>query len=120
MHDLVMNLMKRDQLVETQLEAARCFTNFYRSGAVLETDRRIVFETLPTLVRLVQKEHDLNVRIEAANVLAYLTEIDIELQRIAAISNHLIASTSDLVNVKNFNAKQAAFKVFASLGKFKT
>lgn len=38
------------------------------------------------------------------------------LQRIAAISNHLIASLADLLNSGDPRGKQAAFRCFASLG----
>jgi len=39
-------------------------------------------------------------RVEAAETLAHLTEVNIELQRLAAISNHLIIVLTSFVNYK--------------------
>lgn len=42
--------------------------------------------------------------------------MDTSLQRLAAISNHLMSSLADIVNCPSAAAKQGAFKCFASLG----
>ena len=47
-------------------------------------------KALPSLVRLTRKEESLEVRILAAETLSYLIEESASLQKIAAISNHLI------------------------------
>lgn len=63
-----------------------------------------------------QAEHSETHRTTAAETLAYLTEIDSDLQKTAAISNHLIGALADLLNCSNTASRQAAFKAFASLG----
>lgn len=108
--------MGRERPIEVQLAAARCITNLYRSDAIEASDSRLVFRTLPCLVRLCQKEHEITHRSTAATTLAYLTEVDSELQRTAAISNHLINALAHLLNQSPDCAKQGAFRAFASLG----
>lgn len=53
------------------------------------------FQTLPCLVRMCSKERLLEERVEGAETLAYLIEPDVELQRIASITDHLIAMLAD-------------------------
>lgn len=114
--DILTNLTSRASPVEIQLEAARCLTYLHRSGGSLEsTDYRIEFKTLPCLARLCTPEFDEDTRATAAETLAYLAEIDSNLQRLAAISNHLIASLSSLLHCGSTSAKQGAFRCFASL-----
>lgn len=48
-------------------------------------------------VRLCKKDRPPLQRAQAAETLAYLTEVDIELQRTASISNHLILTLSELL-----------------------
>lgn len=63
--------------------------------------RRVFFigifpqQTLPCLVRMCSKEHLLEVRVEGAETLAYLIEPDVELQRIASTTDHLVAMLAD-------------------------
>lgn len=52
-------------------------------------------QTLPCLVRMCSKEHLLEVRVEGAETLAYLIEPDVELQRIASTTDHLVAMLAD-------------------------
>lgn len=108
--------MGRDRPIEIQLAAARCITYLHRSDAIEASDSRLVFRTLPCLVRLCQKEHSISDRALAATILAYLTEVDSELQRTAAISNHLINALANLLNQNSANARTGAFRAFASLG----
>lgn len=53
------------------------------------------FQTLPCLARMCSKERLLEERVDGAETLAYLIEADIELQRIASITDHLIAMLAD-------------------------
>jgi len=72
------------------------------------------------------KEHDQDLRIMAAETLAYLIEVDKDLQGIAAISNHLIPTLAEYLKYQTTHYKpligyspnmtQAAFRAFASLG----
>ncbi|XP_039279175.1 armadillo repeat-containing protein 8 [Nilaparvata lugens] len=130
--DIIVGHMSRQKPTEMQLASARCMTYLHRAGAVSSDDPKILFKTLPILVVLCKKDRPCSERIVAAETLAYLTEVDTELQRLASISNHLIPTLADLLhyqpeNNNNNNVvlhdiqiqqdmKQAAFRAFASLG----
>uniref|UniRef100_A0A7N6BZU5 Armadillo repeat-containing protein 8 n=1 Tax=Anabas testudineus TaxID=64144 RepID=A0A7N6BZU5_ANATE len=127
-------MMQRDQPIEMQLTAAKCLTYMCRAGAIRTDDSCIVLKTLPCLVRMCSKEHLLEERVEGAETLAYLMEPDIELQRIASTTDHLVAmladyfkypsSVSAITDIKRLDhdlkhaheLRQAAFKLYASLG----
>ena len=57
-------------------------------------------QALPTLVRMCQKDVAPEERVDGAETLAYLTEVDTELQRIASISDHLIPTLSELLKFR--------------------
>lgn len=128
-------LVSRDKPVDMQLEAARCLTNLYRAGAVPAYDQIITFRTLPCLVRLclvspifpisfashsmgicklgflfLQSEYSETQRAMAADTLAYLTEVDSDLQKTAAISNQLVGALVELLNCSSATSRQAAFR----------
>uniref|UniRef100_A0AAY5L3M7 Armadillo repeat-containing protein 8 n=1 Tax=Esox lucius TaxID=8010 RepID=A0AAY5L3M7_ESOLU len=127
-------MMQRDQPVEMQLTAAKCLTYMCRAGAVRTDDGCIVLKTLPCLVRMCSKERLLEERVEGAETLAYLMEPDVELQRIASVTDHLVAmladyfkypsSVSAITDIKRLDhdlkhaheLRQAAFRLYASLG----
>ncbi|RZF32139.1 hypothetical protein LSTR_LSTR004002 [Laodelphax striatellus] len=132
--DIIVGHMSRQKPTEMQLASARCLTYLHRAGAVSSDDPKILFKTLPILVVLCKKDRPCQERVRAAETLAYLTEVDTELQRLASISNHLIPTLADLlhyqpaennnnlvhVHIHDFvmsqDMKQAAFRAFASLG----
>ncbi|CAD7006096.1 armadillo repeat-containing protein 8 [Ceratitis capitata] len=114
--DILNSLMSRLFCPEIQLTAARCLTYVYRSGTLPSTDNRISQKALPTLARLCADSFDHSIRASASETLAYLIEIDSELQRTAAITNHLLKSLSDLLQCQESSVKQAALGCFASLG----
>ncbi|XP_063243355.1 armadillo repeat-containing protein 8-like isoform X3 [Bacillus rossius redtenbacheri] len=134
--DLLVGLMARDKPSEMQMAAAKCLTYLHRAKAISAEDPKIVFKTLPCLVRLCKKDHPCEQRVVAAETLAYLTEVDTELQRLASVSNHLVPALAEFLRHQpdpplhpNHAAarleeevrvaqdlKQAAFKAFASLG----
>ncbi|XP_077472559.1 armadillo repeat-containing protein 8 isoform X2 [Stigmatopora argus] len=127
-------MMQRDQPIEMQLTAAKCLTYMCRAGAIRTDDSCIVLKTLPCLVRMCSKEHLLEERVEGAETLAFLMEPDVELQRIASTTDHLVAmladyfkypsSVSAIADIKRLDhdlkhaheLRQAAFKLYASLG----
>ncbi|KAG5680080.1 hypothetical protein PVAND_009607 [Polypedilum vanderplanki] len=115
--DVLTLLVSRSNSPGIQLNAAKCLTYIHRSGSssLKAEDYKIVYKALPCLVRLTAAEFDEVIRSEAAESLAYLAEIDSELQRLAAISNHLISNLANLLNSNNFSAKESALKCFASL-----
>lgn len=55
-------------------------------------------------------EHSIAQRATAAETLAYLTEVDSNLQQIAAISNQLISALLDLLTCGSTAARIAAFR----------
>lgn len=115
--DVLTSLVSRSNPPEVQLAASRCLTYIHRSGssALKSTDNQIVYKTLPCLARLCAPEFDESIRAEAGESLAYLAEIDSELQKLASISNHLIMNLKDLLYCSNQSSKEAALKCLASL-----
>lgn len=75
-----------------------------------------------TQVRLCKEDCPPAQRVEAAETLAFLTEVDMELQRLASISNHLIPTLAGLLrgmplasdHKLSQDMKQAAFRVSAT------
>lgn len=114
--DILTSLLSRICDSEVQLSAARCLTYIHRSGTLPPSDNRIVYKTLPCLARLCTDEFKEDIRATSAETLAYLAEIDTQLQRLAAISNHLITSLSQLLQSTSPLPRQGAFRCFASLG----
>ncbi|CAK1544927.1 unnamed protein product [Leptosia nina] len=114
--ELLTLLVSRDKPLPVAMGAARCITFIHRAGALPADDSRVVFGALPCLARLCTKDMPEDIRATAAETLAYLAEVDTSLQRLAAISNHLMSSLADIVNCPSAAAKQGAFKCFASLG----
>ncbi len=94
----VVALMDRSRPIETQLSAARCVTYLYRCGVIEEGDDVILYKALPCVVRMTKKEESVEHRVLAAETLAYLIEVSNNLQRVAAISNHLITSMASFLN----------------------
>uniref|UniRef100_A0A674I3U5 Armadillo repeat-containing protein 8 n=1 Tax=Terrapene triunguis TaxID=2587831 RepID=A0A674I3U5_9SAUR len=92
---IFVKMLQRDKPIEMQLTSAKCLTYMCRAGAIQTDDICIVLKTLPSLVRMCSKERLLEERVEGAETLAYLIETDVELQRIASITDHLIAMLSD-------------------------
>jgi len=116
--DLLVVLMAQDRPTNMQLAAARCLTYLHRAGALSAEDPKILFRTLPCLVRLCHKEHDNGIRAVAAETLGYLAEVDTGLQRLASISNHLIPTLASFFKVAadevpplQQQLRQAAFRV---------
>uniref|UniRef100_A0A671SZN1 Armadillo repeat-containing protein 8 n=1 Tax=Sinocyclocheilus anshuiensis TaxID=1608454 RepID=A0A671SZN1_9TELE len=127
-------MMQRDKPIEMQLTAAKCLTYMCRAGAIRTDDNCIILKTLPCLVRMCSKERLLEERVEGAETLAYLMEPDVELQRIASFTDHLVSmladyfkypsSVSAITDIKRYvdfksgcnQLRQAAFKLYASLG----
>ncbi|XP_072947203.1 armadillo repeat-containing protein 8-like isoform X2 [Epargyreus clarus] len=114
--EMLSGLVSRDKPLAVALVAARCLTFMHRAGALPPDDTRVVFGALPCLARLCTKDMPEDIRATAAETLAYLAEVDTSLQRLAAISNHLMISLAEIVNCPSAAAKQGAFKCFASLG----
>uniref|UniRef100_A0A452GIT6 Armadillo repeat-containing protein 8 n=1 Tax=Gopherus agassizii TaxID=38772 RepID=A0A452GIT6_9SAUR len=131
---IFVKMLQRDKPIEMQLTSAKCLTYMCRAGAIQTDDNCIVLKALPSLVRMCSKERLLEERVEGAETLAYLIETDVELQRIASITDHLIAMLSDyfkypssvsaITDIKRLDhdlkhaheLRQAAFKLYASLG----
>ncbi|NXD67679.1 ARMC8 protein, partial [Eolophus roseicapillus] len=136
---IFVKMLQRDKPIEMQLTSAKCF---FMNVAALNSGGWcflfvfwfLTFQTLPCLVRMCSKERLLEERVEGAETLAYLIETDVELQRIASITDHLIvmladyfkypSSVSAITDIKRLDhdlkhaheLRQAAFKLYASLG----
>ncbi|XP_074593051.1 armadillo repeat-containing protein 8 isoform X2 [Brevipalpus obovatus] len=95
---ILIDLMGQDQTPIMQLTAARCMTYLCRAEAIESDDNMIRYKTLPTLARMCKKDKDPQTRASAANALAYLTEVDTELQKIASILDHIIPTLADFFN----------------------
>jgi armadillo repeat-containing protein 8 len=129
-------LSSRSNAPAIQLNSSKCLTYIHRSGSsyLKSDDYMILYKALPCLVRLCAPEYDEKIRCEAAETLAYLAEIDSDLQRLmgknfdvyslehslniyffAAISNHLISNLSNLLSCTSLSAKESSLKCFASL-----
>jgi armadillo repeat-containing protein 8 len=100
-----------------QLNSSKCLTYIHRSGSsyLKSDDYIILYKALPCLVRLCAPEYEEKIRSEAAETLAYLAEIDSDLQRLMAISNHLISNLSNLLSCTSLSSKESSLKCFASL-----
>ncbi|XP_044183819.1 armadillo repeat-containing protein 8-like isoform X2 [Acropora millepora] len=116
-------LLSRDRPEEIQLGAAKCLTNMHRAGAISgQENRPLLIKILATAVRMCKWDKSLTVRVEAAETLAFLIEEDTDLQRTAAISDHLIKTLTGFL-VKNglddssyALMRESAFKALASVG----
>lgn len=95
--DMLHNLMSQSNTHEMQFYAAKCMTHLYRSNAIRYNDDRLLYRTLPTLILLCKKDKLSSLRAQAAEQLAYLTELDLTLQRTASICDQLVTSLSDML-----------------------
>ncbi|KAM7446608.1 Armadillo repeat-containing protein 8 [Porites harrisoni] len=116
-------LLSRDRPDEIQLGAAKCLTNMHRAGAIPALENHsLLIKVLATCVRMCKWDKALTVRAEAAETLAFLIEEDTELQRTAAISDHLIKTLTgflvknDLDDGSYALMRESAFKALASVG----
>ncbi|XP_033102004.1 armadillo repeat-containing protein 8-like [Anneissia japonica] len=122
-------LLARNKPVKMQLAAAKCLSYIRRVGALRPDTDIIPMRALPTLVRMCKKDMSIEERVDGAETLAYLIEEDLDLQWTASFTDHLITTlatylkiTEDQCTKSNIdvtevsNLKQAAFRVFASLG----
>ncbi|KAL4217467.1 Armadillo repeat-containing protein 8 [Mactra antiquata] len=125
-------LLTRDKTSEMQILAAKVLAYLCRGGAIDPHDPKIAMKTLPCLIRMCSKDRTLEENVDGAETLAYLLEVDADLQKIASVSDHIIKTLSDYLkytDVQQINRsgkksdinwgnemKQAAFKAFAALG----
>ncbi|CAL4123066.1 unnamed protein product, partial [Meganyctiphanes norvegica] len=77
--DLLVGLMARDRPRDMQLAAATALTFLHRAGAMSADDPKVIFKTLQCLVRMCRRDREVWERVEAANTLAYLTEVSTDL-----------------------------------------
>lgn len=86
-------------LNHVQLEAAKSITYLFRANALDRGTSKLhelyVHKTLKVLTKLCKTENEPEVRVEAARVLAFLIELDVELQKITAICDHIIPTLAE-------------------------
>ncbi|XP_063954627.1 armadillo repeat-containing protein 8-like isoform X2 [Lytechinus pictus] len=129
MSTLLSRLLARDLPVNIQLTAAKCLCYLCRAGAISSRCPLIVQRVLPSLARMCKKDRSVEERVEAAETLAFLIEEDVSLQVSASITDHLIPTIALFLKYSPSHSsnkehgihtqaelRQAAFKVFASLG----
>lgn len=90
-------MMGRDKNSLIQLEAARCIAYMHRARALTSIDSKVIYKALPCLIRLCHNDRPARERVAAAETLAYLTEVDTDLQRLASISNHSIPTLAEFL-----------------------
>jgi hypothetical protein len=82
-----------------QLEAAKCITYLFRANALdretCKAHEAYIHKTLKILTKLCKKDNEPEVRVEAARILAFLIELDEELQKITAICDHIIPTLAE-------------------------
>ncbi|KAH9491767.1 Armadillo repeat-containing protein 8 [Bulinus truncatus] len=122
-------LMGRDKPSEMQLAAAKVLTYLHRGGALDASDPIISRKTLGTLVRMCKRDRPLEENVKGAETLAYLVEVDPDLQMIASITDHLISTLSNYLHYKDVKKvsadkkevdwgsemRRAAFLAFAAI-----
>lgn len=98
--DRLITMMSKENCLEMQFIAARCYAHLYRALTTdnLKKDFRIVSHVIPTLVRMVHDDKPVHLRVKSAECIAYLIESDTVLQNTASVCDHLIKSLVDMLN----------------------
>ncbi|KAL8588913.1 hypothetical protein ACOMHN_012951 [Nucella lapillus] len=136
--EMIRNLQSRDMTSEMQMAAAKCLTYLYR-GESIEPDQQseireeIIHETLHTLIRMCKKDRTLDENVDGAETLAFLIQLEPDLQNMASICDHSLKALAEYlgyteiqqldsrqaqkkqVNWEN-SLKAAAFEAFAAIG----
>ncbi|XP_059175261.1 armadillo repeat-containing protein 8-like isoform X2 [Physella acuta] len=99
--EVFVDLMGRDKPSEMQLASAKVLTYLHRGGAIEATDCVISRKTLGTLVRMCKRDRPLEENVKGAETLAYLVEVDPDLQMIASNTDHLISTLSNYLHYKD-------------------
>lgn len=99
--DILVSMMSQEKTNEMQLVSAKCMAYIYRAGALNSEDKRIVYKALPTLIRMCRKDKEPSTRAMGADTLAYLTEVDTNLQQTASICDHLIPTLAELLKYQS-------------------
>ena len=111
-------LMKRDQYILVQYNAAKCLTNIYKLGVLIDdTEKTLILDTIVHLCLY----DDMAIKHIGANLLHDLIEQNSELQLMASYSQHLMKGLYKYFSISKdpvFSPllRTAAFKAFASLG----
>nr|CAB3223156.1 armadillo repeat-containing protein 8 [Phallusia mammillata] len=135
-HEILTNMLSRCQPVSLQLNAARCLTYIYRSGAFNGIDNKVISKkVLPCLVRMCSSTCGINERVVGAKTIAYLIEAETQMQRLALVCEHLprkleayfrhpiVADTQNVDDMRRFKQElgrgndllEAVFLAYASL-----
>lgn len=121
---LLSELLCRSLPSDVQLTAAKCLCSLSRAKSISATDPIIVTKTLPCLVRMCKRDCPIKDRVAGAETLAMLVEEDVNLQKTASMTDHLIPTIASYLNIKDRKGypsesveelKQAAFMVFAAI-----
>jgi hypothetical protein len=77
---------------DIKLAAALCVSRLCQCGVLSHSNSIVTLRALPTLVRLCKAHGDVPVNTQAAHTLAILTSDSVDLQELAASSDHLITT----------------------------
>ncbi|XP_067928125.1 armadillo repeat-containing protein 8-like [Watersipora subatra] len=99
----VLRHLGRDKPFTTRILAAKCLVFLHRAGALTSTDPGITLRVLPTLVTACKGDKSVQERTEGAELIAYLTELDVDLQRQASITDHCIPVLATFFKVERVN-----------------
>lgn len=63
--------------------------------------KKFCFQTLPCLVRMCKRDCPIKDRVAGAETLAMLVEEDVNLQKTASMTDHLIPTIASYLNIKD-------------------
>lgn len=95
--EIIGTYLSRDKPIEIQLYAAKCITNLCRCDVVEYKNALIQFKTLPTLIRLCQKNIPNYILLQSIATLTYLIELSAELQEIASYLEQIVPTLAHYV-----------------------
>jgi hypothetical protein len=89
--------LSRENPVEVQLYAAKCFANLFRMDSMPFSNNLIRVNTLSTLVRLCQRTMPAHILIQSLSTFTYLIELSADLQENASFLEQIVPQLSSNV-----------------------
>ena len=95
--EIIATYLSRDKQMELQLYASKCLTNVYRCDVIDSKSPLIQLKTLPTLIRLCQKNIPNYILIQSISTLTYLIELSADLQETASFLEQIVPTLAHYV-----------------------
>lgn len=95
--EIIAAYLSRDKQIELQLYASKCLTNLYRCDVIDSKNPLILNKTLPTLIRLCQKNIPNYILIQSIATLTYLIELSADLQEIASFLEQIVSTLAHYI-----------------------